>query len=128
MLSVSRLSAGIPPSVLTKTLPNFSIFQLVSDGGLWELVEAALIPDETDLPSYLRRHTRFAIPETLIIEMLDENGDVAASEVSVTENISLSGVAVFTSFNVDAGSFLRVRSERLEATIISVVRGKRVGC
>ncbi len=97
------------------------------DGGLWQLVEADPLPDESDLPAYLRRHTRFAIPEALVLELLDENGDVAASEVSVTENLSLGGAAVFTSFNVEVGSFLRVKSERFSITIISVVRGKRVG-
>lgn len=97
------------------------------DGGLWQLVEAAAMPDESDLPTYLRRHTRFAIPESLVIELLDESGDVAASETTVTENVSLGGAAVFTSFNVEVGSFLRVRSERLDTSIISVVRGKRVG-
>jgi len=105
------------------------LFELANreDGGLWELVEADAKPDESDLPTYLRRHTRFAIPESLVIELLDENGDVAASEVSVTENVSLGGAAVFTSFNIEVGSFLRVRSDRLSASIISVVRGKRVG-
>lgn len=97
------------------------------DGGLWRVVEEALLPDESDLPTYLRRHSRFAIPEALILELLDENGDVAASEVSVTENLSIGGAAVFTSFNVETGSFLRVRSDRFNITIISVVRGKRVG-
>lgn len=97
------------------------------DGGLWELVDAVTIPDESDLPGYLRRHTRFAIPESLLLEMLDDNGDVASSEVSVTENISLGGAAVFTSFNVEPGAFLRVRSERHNLSIISIVRGKRVG-
>ncbi len=97
------------------------------DGGLWQLVEAETIPDESDLPGYLRRHTRFAIPEALLIEMLDENGDVSASEISVTENVSLGGAAVFTSFNVELGAFLRVKSERHDLSIISIVRGKRVG-
>jgi hypothetical protein len=97
------------------------------DGGLWHLVEIDGIPDESELPSYLRRHTRFAIPETLLIEMLDENGDVAASEVTVTENISLGGASVFTSFNVEPGSFLRVKSERHDLSIISIVRGKHLG-
>lgn len=97
------------------------------DGGLWQLVEAAPMPDESELPTYLRRHSRFAIPETLILELLDESGDVAASEVSVTENLSLGGASVFTSFNIEVGSFLRVKSERFDVTIISIVRGKRVG-
>ena len=97
------------------------------DGGLWQLIEAEPDPDESDLPSYLRRHTRFAIPESLLIELLDANGDVAASEVSVSENISLSGASVFTSFNVSVGTFLRVTSERHAVTIICVVRGKHIG-
>ena len=97
------------------------------DGGLWHLTELEDMPDESDLPPQLRRHTRFAIPETLLIEMLDENGDVAASEVTVTENLSLGGASLFTSFNVEPGSFVRVKSERLDLSIISIVRGKRVG-
>jgi hypothetical protein len=98
-----------------------------ADGGLWQLVEADPEPDESDLPGYLRRHTRYAIPESLLIELLDENGDIAASEVSVSENVSLGGASVFTSFDVRVGTFLRVTSERHGITIISIVRGKRVG-
>ena len=97
------------------------------DGGLWQLREADPNPDESDLPAYLRRHTRFSIPETLLVEMLDENGDVAASEVTVTENISVGGAAVFTSFDVTDGAFLRVKSERHDMSIISIVRGRHVG-
>lgn len=98
-----------------------------ADGDLWHLVEASKFPDESDLPVELRRQTRFAIPESLLLELLDENGDVAASEVSVTENVSLGGAAVFTSFNVGIGSFLRVKCEREDISIISIVRGSSVG-
>lgn len=98
-----------------------------TDTGLWELVDADPNPDESDLPAYLRRHSRFSIPESLLIEMLDENGDVAASEVTVTENLSVGGASVFTSFSVEAGAFLRVKSERHDLSIISIVRGKHVG-
>lgn len=97
------------------------------DGGLWQLIEADPNPDESDLPAYLRRHTRFAIPESLLIEMLDENGDVVASEVSVTENISIGGASVFTSFDVSNGAFLRVKSPRHDLSIISIVRGRHLG-
>jgi len=83
--------------------------------------------DDADLPPELRKQTRFAIPESLVLELLDETGDVAASENSVTENISLGGASVFTSFNVEVGTFLRVVSERHDISIISIVRGKRVG-
>ncbi len=97
------------------------------DAGLWQITPAEMNPDETELPKDLRRQSRFSIPEALLLELLDENGDVAASEISVTENLSLGGAAVFTSFNVGVGSFLRVKSERHDITIISIVRGKSVG-
>ena len=59
--------------------------------------------------------------------MLDENGDVVASEVSVTENISVGGASVFTSFDVGNGAFLRVKSPRHDLSIISIVRGRHLG-
>lgn len=125
-VGVAFVGKNAPPKFIENPAKLFDLADR-EDGGLWQLVEAAAIPDESDLPIHLRRHTRFSIPETLIIEMLDDNGDVAASEPTVTENISLGGAAVFTSFDVPTGSFLRVRSERLDASIISVVRGKRMG-
>lgn len=97
------------------------------DGGLWQLTDADPNPDEQDLPAYLRRHTRFAIPEALVIEMLDENGETVASEISVSENISVGGAAVFTSFDVSNGTFLRVKSQRHDLSIISIVRGRHLG-
>jgi hypothetical protein len=105
------------------------IYELVEreDTGLWRLREAEPEPDESELPAELRRHTRFSIPENLLLELLDEKGDVVASEVTVTENLSLGGAAVFTSFAVERGSFLRVRCERQDLSIIAMVRGKRIG-
>jgi hypothetical protein len=95
--------------------------------GLWHVVEADLNKDDSDLPKDLRRQTRFHLPEGLILELMDEDGNVIKSETTVTENLSLGGAAVFTQFEVDPGSFIRVTSQRHNIQIISVVRGKRVG-
>jgi hypothetical protein len=116
-----------PPAAFNENPSKLFDISDREDGGLWELTEANLNPDEKDLPAYLRRHTRFSIPEALLIEMLDENGDVAASEVSVTENISVGGASVFTSFDVANGAFLRVKSERHDLSIISIGRGRHLG-
>jgi hypothetical protein len=97
------------------------------DSGLFQVREADLEADESHLPANLRRHTRFPIPESLLLEVLNENGDVVTSEETVTENLSLGGAAVFTSLPIGPGSFLRVRSQRLDQTIISIVRGRRIG-
>ena len=125
-LGVAFVGKQPPPSYLDNPSKLYEI-EPREDGGLWLLKEAPTNPDESDLPAYMRRHTRFSIPESLLLEVLDENGEVAASEVTVTENISLGGAAVFTSFNAETGSFIRVTSERHNVTIIAIVRGKRLG-
>lgn len=125
-IGVAFVGKNPPPSYFDNPSKLYELAKQ-EDKGMWTLIEAPPQPDESELPSYLRRHTRFAIPEPLILELLDENGDVAAGEVSVTENLSISGAAVFTSFDVAPGTFIRVRSDVHNISIISVVRGKHIG-
>lgn len=125
-LGVAFVGKNPPQSYLREPSKLYDLADC-EEGGLWKVQDADLKADESRLTADLRKHTRFSIPETLVLEMLDENGDVIASEETVTENLSLGGAAVFTSFNVDPGSFLRVRSERHNLSIISIVRGKRMG-
>lgn len=98
-----------------------------SEDGFWQITEAPGNPDERELPRELRRHSRYPIPISFLIETLDDEGNVTAAEMTVTENISLGGAAVFTSLETYPGAFLRVTSEQYKTTIISVVRGRRVG-
>ena len=95
--------------------------------GFWHLVPADLMADESNLPNDLRKQTRLHIPEPLMLEKVDEAGNVLARETTVTENISLGGAAVFTTMDGETGSFLRVTSERFNVTILSIIRGVRVG-
>lgn len=95
--------------------------------GFWHIGPADLCADDESLPTDVRKQTRFSIPESLRIERTDANGNVIESENTVTENISLGGAAVFTSMNAEPGTFLRVSSDRFSVTILSVVRGSRVG-
>lgn len=94
---------------------------------LWRLTPADLMSDESHLPKDDRKQSRFHIPEALIVQRVDEAGNTLEAEVTVTENISLGGAAVLTSLKLDAGTFLRVTSERFNVTILSVVRGYRIG-
>ena len=97
------------------------------EDGLWHVCDADLRADDSDLPKDLRKQTRFFIPESLVLELLNEQGEVVKSETTVTENVSLGGAAIFTQWDLDAGTFVRVVSERHQIKIISVVRGKRIG-
>lgn len=95
--------------------------------GFWHLQPADLNADESELPKDLRKQSRFSIPEALTLELLDENGNVTAQEFTVTENLSIGGAAAFTQHNLAAGTFLRVTSERFNVSILSIVRGQRIG-
>lgn len=95
--------------------------------GFWNLTEAPAIPDESDLPLADRRHTRYAIPLDVTLEVLDENGEAIMREMTVTENISLGGASVFSAIDADIGSFLRLTNNQYNTSITSIIRGKRQG-
>jgi hypothetical protein len=116
-----------PVSYIEDPSKLYDIKPYRDEGALWEITTAAANPDESHLPKENRRHSRFQIPVTIMLETLDDNGNVLAGEVTVTENISLSGASLFTSLNAEVGSFIRVTSEQYNASIVSIVRGKRVG-
>ncbi len=99
----------------------------VDTAGFWHLTDADLNADESALAPDLRKQSRFHIPEALTLELMDSDGNVTSSESTVTENISVGGAAVFTQYDVDAGTFFRVTSDRHNVKIISVVRGRRTG-
>jgi hypothetical protein len=117
-----------PPGYLEHPAMLFDISHREQNGeGFWHVGPANLNADDSDLPADLRKQTRFHIPESLKIERVDETGKVIEAETTVTENISLGGAAVFTTLTADPGTFLRVSSDRFNVTILSVVRGSRVG-
>ncbi len=105
------------------------LFQLThcEDGKLWSVTDAPDAPEEDIMEKDLRRHSRFSIPTNIIIEKIDAEGNVTASEPTVTENISISGAAVFSTLEMEVGEFVRVKSDQFAVSIISVVRAKRFG-
>src|SRR6185436_1876605 len=68
------------------------------------------------------RATRHNIPVDMLLETLDEKGAVAASESTVTENISEHGATAFTSFDLVPGRFIRLASQQYQLTVHAVVR------
>lgn len=125
-VGVAFIGKRPPSSYLDDPAKLFEISHL-ENGKLWSIVDAPIQPDETVLPKDLRRHTRFSIPASVIVEKIDAEGNVLASEPTVTENLSLSGTALFSTLDATIGEFVRVKSEQYNASIISVVRARRVG-
>lgn len=125
-IGVAFIGKYPPGSYVENPAKLYEIVKL-EEKGFWQITEAPQNPDERELPRELRRHTRYPIPVNLLLEVLDSEGNVVEVEITVTENISLGGASVFTSLNVEVGTFLRVTSQQYKTTIISIVRGKRVG-
>ncbi|HEY0427126.1 MAG TPA: PilZ domain-containing protein [Pyrinomonadaceae bacterium] len=126
-VGVAFIGRNPPSSYIHDPAKLYDITQ-VNDQNLWQIVEAGDAPDESTLPKDCRRHTRFAIPVGMVLETVDDEGRITTgSEMTVTENISLGGAAVFTTLNADIGSFVRVKSDQYNVSIISIVRGKRLG-
>lgn len=116
-----------PPSSYYKDPAKLFEISHLEDGKLWNIVDAPNQPDESLLSKESRRHSRFSIPTSVVIEKIDADGNILASEPTVTENLSLSGTAVFSTLDAAIGEFVRVKSEQYNVSIISIVRGRRVG-
>jgi hypothetical protein len=106
-----------------------TIFDIVSrdENDFWRIAKADSNTDERHLPVDVRRHSRFKIPTNVTVEMLDDAGEPIASELTATENLSLSGASIFTSYNCSVGDFVRIHCEQFDVTIIAIVRGIRMG-
>ncbi|REJ77978.1 MAG: PilZ domain-containing protein [Acidobacteria bacterium] len=105
------------------------IYEVVDRGdkGLWRIERAEPDPDEDHLPKEDRRHYRYDMPINLSVEVVDEEGRLIKREETVTENISLSGAAVFSSIDIEVGSFIKISCPQFNTSIKAVVRGKRIG-
>jgi hypothetical protein len=74
-----------------------------------------------------RAHTRHFIPVDLLLETIDEKGEVDASESTVTENISRKGATIFTSLQLPIGRFIRLTSAQYVLTVFAVIRSLSTG-
>ncbi|HEV2835515.1 MAG TPA: hypothetical protein VGW58_09375 [Pyrinomonadaceae bacterium] len=74
-----------------------------------------------------RSHTRHNIAVDMLVEILDLDGAVVASEQTVTENIGAPGATLFTTLDVPVGRFIRVTSEQYRLTAYAAIRSRSTG-
>ena len=74
-----------------------------------------------------RSHTRHNIPVDMLLETLNEKGEVDFREQTVTENISQKGAAIYTSLSLSVGRFIRLSSEQYKTSVYAAVRGASMG-
>lgn len=73
-----------------------------------------------------RKETRLSATVPVTLEALDYKGEVAATEQTVTENISRHGASIYTTLDIVEGDFVRLRSSQYH-TQSALVRARRRG-
>lgn len=82
----------------------------------------------TPVPSSDQRiHTRYNIGVDMLLETLDEKGELTATENSVTENISRTGATLYTTMQIPVGRFVRLTSTQYNLTVHAAVRARSTG-
>ncbi len=74
-----------------------------------------------------RRHQRHPIPIEVFLEALDESEKPIAYETTVSENVSVSGAAVFTTLDVQVGQKVKVNCISYNISILARVCNRRIG-
>jgi hypothetical protein len=92
--------------------------------GMWTLQEE---PDETDDESEKRAESRLNIPIEVTLEVFGDNGALADSESTVTENLSPTGASVFTARQLDPGRYVMMSSRQFGVSIMAAIRERRTG-
>jgi hypothetical protein len=70
---------------------------------------------------------RYPIPLDILIQIFDENQKITAAETTVSENVSVSGAAVFTSLEIQVGTAVSVYFRAFNICIQARVRNRRIG-
>ncbi len=74
-----------------------------------------------------RTFTRHNIAVDMLLETINENGEVELSENTVTEDISEQGATIFTALSIPTGRFIRLTSQQYQTTAFAAVRGTSTG-
>lgn len=78
-------------------------------------------------PPSKRRQRRYAIPIEIYIAVCDADEKLIAHETTVTENISESGAAVFSTLQLQVGDKVKIIKQHGSFAADAVVRNRRVG-
>lgn len=118
-----------PPASFEKDpTRRYDVAATPGEAGLWALHEMAEGEAQARAPSRDDRvDTRHQMALDVTVEVMDADGEVEMKEVTVTENISRRGAAVFTTLQVDRGRFVRLTSSQYNISVIAAVRGRRLG-
>lgn len=90
--------------------------------------QALAAPEDILIPlTDQRAHTRHNIAVEMRVDLLDINGEVVATEHTVTEDISIKGATIFTTLQIPQGRFIRLTSDQHRITTHAAIRSRSTG-
>ena len=111
-----------PASYLRDPSTLYEADSVSGENSLWRLKEV-----EQKSAAQRSEQTRLQMAVNVRLEVFDAEGRVTASEQTVTENISRRGAAVWTTFKVERGRFVRLTSVEMGLSVVAAVRAARTG-
>lgn len=117
-VGVAFVSKHAPESYKENPHQNYKICGM-NENGLWKITE-------TRAPFKVRRHLRFWTNVDLYLALVDAQRDSLAGEKTVTENISKSGAAVFSTMDVGIGQRVKFICERYDFSGLAVVCNNQI--
>lgn len=127
IVGVAFVGKRPPPSFEIDPTRRYEVAPTPTESGLWSLQEQAQRPPHFVPIEDARPETRHHIPVEVVVETYTDKGEVAATETTVTENLSRRGAAVFTTLAVAKGRFVRITSAQYGISVIAAVRAHRPG-
>lgn len=117
-VGIAFIGKHAPESYKENPHQNYKICGM-SENGLWKVTESRS-------PYKVRRHLRYWTNIDLYLALVDAKRDSVAGEKTVTENISKSGAAVFSTLNVGVGERVKFISEKYDFSGLAVVCNHQV--
>ena len=116
-VGVAFVGKKSPASYADNPLQSYRIAGM-SEEGTWKIVEA-----QTSF--VVRRHPRFWISLEVSLSALDADENIISDKSAATENISLSGAAVFSTLKVDVGDSVKFNCRKHDFSALSIVRNRK---
>jgi len=116
-VGVAFVGKNPPPSYNENPLQSYRIAGMNEDG-TWRIVEA-----KTSF--VIRRHPRYWVSLEIVLSALNAEKNLMTDEKAATENISMSGAAVFSDLKVDVGDSVNFDCIPHNFSALAIVRNRQ---
>lgn len=118
-VGVAFIGKDAPDSYLANPEQSYNICG-TTDEGLWKIAEAKTA-------FKVRRHVRYWTNVDPYVALVDGSRESLRGERTTTENISMSGAAVFSKLEVNAGDRIKFICEKFDFSSLAVVCSRHMG-